>query len=160
MNTPTEALTHLRSNCRSLLLATVGAEGAPDASYAPFAEDEGGAFLILVSGLARHTGNLLRSGQASALLIDDEATTGQIFARRRVTYLCSVDTVARDSTAWRTGLEALQRRHGAVIATLRDLSDFQLLRLVPKHGMLVLGFGQAWRLTGPACTELQPVGPR
>jgi putative heme iron utilization protein len=160
MSDPAAAPAELRHHCHSAILATTGADGAPDASYAPFVEsgENDGAILILVSGLARHTGNLLRTGRASALLIEDEAASGQIFGRRRATYACRVEPVARDSAAWTTGITAMQARHGAVVTMLRDLPDFQLLRLVPESGTLVLGFGKAWRLSGPGCTTLEPIG--
>jgi hypothetical protein len=157
---PAADLSSLRANCRSLILATTGADGAPDASYAPFAEAGGpdGALLVLVSGLARHTGNLVRTGRASVMLIEDEANAGQIFGRRRITYACRVEPVQRDGAVWKAGVDALQARHGGLVTMLRDLQDFQLLRLVPESGTLVLGFGKAWRLTGPGCAEITPIG--
>ncbi len=39
-------------------------------------------------------------------------------------------------------------RFGAIISTLRELSDFKLVRLTPDHGTFVKGFGQAYRLEG------------
>ena len=139
------------------MLATADADGVPDASYAPFVDAGGhdGALLILVSGLARHTANLLQRRRVSVMLIEDESAAGQIFGRRRVTYACRVEPVVRDSAAWKSGLDALQARHGAVVTMLRDLKDFQLLRLVPEGGSLVLGFGKAWRLGGPGCATVE-----
>ena len=159
---PTAALDALRRECRTVILATVDAEAHPDASYAPFALEDGpaGALLLIVSGLARHTANLLGSRRASAMLIQDEAGAGQVFARRRATFACRVEAIARDTARWSAGIEALQARHGAVIGLVRDLGDFQLLRLVPEAGTLVLGFGKAFRLTGPGCRTIEPVGPK
>lgn len=158
---PTAALAALRETCRSIVLATVAADGVPDASYAPYVVEPGstGALLILVSRLARHTTNLLQSRTGSAMLIEDESATGQIFARRRITLSCRVEPIERRTAAWTSGLAALEARHGAIVATLRDLADFELLRLVPERGTLVLGFGRAFRLGGPGCTELVPIGP-
>ncbi len=155
------ALAHLRTTCRSAVLASVNPDGSPDASYAPVAESDldDGAFLIVVSELARHTGNLVRTRRVSALLIEDEASAGQIFARRRATFECRIEIVERGSAAWRRGFETLEARHGAAVKMLRELSDFQLLRLVPERGTLVLGFGRAWRLSGPRCDALEAIGP-
>lgn len=160
MGDATSALLELRTTCRTAILATASADGVPDASYAPFVDGGGhdGALLILVSGLARHTANLLHSRRASVLLIEDESAAGQIYGRRRVTYACRVEPVERESAAWTSGVNALQARHGAVVTMLRDLKDFQMLRLVPESGSLVLGFGKAWRLSGPACETIEAVG--
>jgi len=157
---PRESLTALRATCRSAILATTGADGSPDASYAPFVDAEGGSFLVLVSGLARHTANLLRTARTSVMLIEDESTAGQIFGRRRATFACRVEPILRATAAWTAGVDALQARHGTVVTMLRDLQDFQLLRLVPESGTLVLGFGKAWRLSGPGCGEIEAIGPR
>ena len=154
-------LAELHRHCRSALLATVDPEGSPDASYAPFAESgaSDGALLIAVSTLARHTANLVRTRRAAVLLIEDESASSQIYARRRATLECRIEIVERGTAAWRSGFDALQARHGAPVQMLRGLSDFQLLRLVPERGTLVLGFGRAWRLGGPGCIELEPIGP-
>lgn len=160
MSDPASALNALRTACRSLILATAAADGTPDASYAPFAIADDGSLLILVSGLARHTTNLRRSGRASAMVIEDEQATSQPYARRRVTYACRVEPVAPASQAWEDGVNALERRHGGVVTMLRGLRDFELLRLIPESGVLVLGFGRAWQLGGPGCSTLDPLGPR
>jgi len=156
---PLEALRALRADCRSAVLATTGEDGAPEASYAPFADDgaRAGAMLVLVSGLARHTAHLVRSGRASAMLIEDESSAAQIFGRRRAAFACRVEVIARDTDGWVAGVAALEARHGSVVTMLRDLKDFQLLRLVPESGTLVLGFGRAWRLSGPGCATLEPL---
>lgn len=159
---PATALAALRRECRTAILATVDTDAQPDASYTPFVDDAAtaGAVLILVSGLARHTANMLRSRRASVMLILDESGAAQVFARRRATFLCRVEEIARGSPTWASGVDALQARHGAVVAMVRELGDFQLLRLVPESGTLVLGFGRAFRLTGPGCEEIEPIRPR
>ena len=64
MNPPTD-LTAVREACRAfparfqtLQLATVSADGLPEASYAPFVADQG-RYWVYLSDLARHTANLL-----------------------------------------------------------------------------------------------------
>ena len=51
-----------RAGLRSAVLATVGADGAPLASYAPYITDEAGNFYVFVSALSRHTHDLLVRG--------------------------------------------------------------------------------------------------
>src|SRR5699024_2776139 len=93
-------LTALRKSQRSVVLATVGPEGCPEASYAPYVCDEWGNFYIFVSRLARHTHNLEIDRKASLLFIEPEDLVRQIFARRRLTYGCEVQPIARDAPKW------------------------------------------------------------
>jgi len=44
-----------QQNFRSLLLSTVDEAGLPEISYAPYVQDESGAFWLYLSDLARHT---------------------------------------------------------------------------------------------------------
>ena len=152
-------LTALRESQRSVVLATVGPEGYPEASYAPYVCDERDDFYIFVSRLARHAHNLETDRKASLLFIEPEELARQIFARRRLTYRCAVQPVAADVPEWNAQLACMQRRFGAVVATLSRLADFRLFRLVPLEGRYVRGFGQAfqwrrdqrdrWAYTGP-----------
>ena len=48
----------------SLQLSTIGENGRPESSYAPFVVDQNNYYYIYVSALARHTGNLLNDGRA------------------------------------------------------------------------------------------------
>ncbi|MCO6440804.1 MAG: pyridoxamine 5'-phosphate oxidase family protein [Nitrococcus mobilis] len=140
-------LTALRESQRSVILATVDSAGYPEASYAPYVCDERDAFYILVSQLACHTRNLEANCKASLLFIEPEDSTRQIFARRRLTYRCEGEPIARDTPQWVAQLAVMQRRFGAVVDQLGRLADFRLFRLVPLEGRYVRGFGQAfqWR---------------
>ncbi|MFM8397076.1 MAG: pyridoxamine 5'-phosphate oxidase family protein, partial [Pirellula sp.] len=71
----------------------------PNASYAPFVE-HAGAFYVLISGLAKHTSNLLTTGQCHVMFIADEKDSVNVFARKRVSYTCEVSIIERqESTA-------------------------------------------------------------
>lgn len=130
----------------SLMLSTADANGNLDASYAPFVKDEAYHFYIFVSGLSPHTQNLLSTAKASILLIDDEANTPQIFARRRLSYSCSVTPMSRDTEAWQQIIQAFHQRFGEIIDVLSSLQDFQLMRLTPDAGRFVVGFGAAYEV--------------
>ena len=77
----------LQHNSRSLMLATIGEQSLPRASYAPYVRDEAGNYYIYVSRLAEHTQELISNPVASVLLIEDESATKQIFARVRISHL-------------------------------------------------------------------------
>ena len=129
---------------QSIVLSTVGEDGAPNASYAPFVMDEGRNIYIYISTLSTHTRNLQTSGRASVLFIEDEANTEQIFARRRLTYDCATVQLKRDTDHWNQVVDCFQAHFGELIQVFRGLSDFQLYQLKPQSGRFVIGFGAAY----------------
>ncbi len=135
----------LRDSLRTVMLATVSADGEPDASYAPFVE-YAGCFYVLVSGLSQHTVNLLATAKAGLLFAEPEHRAKQIFARRRLSYRCAAYLIERDDDEWRIRLDQLGARFGGIVNVLRDLPDFRLFRLSPREGIYVRGFGQAYPL--------------
>lgn len=144
----------LLNQSRSLILATVSPDGRPLASYAPFIVDDRRQFYILISQLAAHTANLRQTGQASIMLIEDEGVAAQIFARRRVTFQCQATLVARDSAEGEAVLTDYEARFGRMAGLLKSLPDFQLFRLAPQSGSLVLGFGQVYQINGERFDDL------
>jgi putative heme iron utilization protein len=150
------ALARLRA-ARSLVLATLNEAGEPEASYAPFVIDEAGRFIVFVSRLSSHTANLLERGSASVLLIEDEADSAQIYARRRVSYRCNVERLDRAGKEGEVVLQGLAARHGEIIEVLRGLADFELVALRPRSGQLVVGFGRAYRLGGDRLDQLEHI---
>ncbi len=148
----------LSSQLQSLILATVNPDGSPQVSYAPYVMDESYQIYIFVSGLAAHTANLITTGEASVLLITDEAQSPQIFARQRLTYQCGGKPVPRDSPLWQTTTARFEERFGDIVQTLCSLGDFQLLQLSPRSGRFVMGFGAAYNVDPSHLDQLQP-GP-
>jgi len=144
----------LLDECRSLMLATVGESPTPEASYVPFVRDEQGNFYVFVSEMARHTANLRSGSPASAMLIEDEASAAQIFARRRATFTCQPEVLDRDSETCEATLKAFRERHGATVDTLAGMGDFHMVRLRPTSGRVVLGFASAYRATGEHWNQL------
>jgi putative heme iron utilization protein len=156
---PEETLGQLLRRAKTLQLATLDALGEPSISYAPFVQDDAGHFYIFVSRLSSHTQEILQHPQLSILLIEDEQTARQIFARTRVTYRCVAAVVAREEAGYALLLDAMEARFGNVVGLLRGLGDFVMFRLVPQSGRFVMGFGQAFVLAGDGLRELQHIGP-
>ena len=144
---PADVLAALKASMSTVHLATLGDNGLPHSGYAPFIFD-GVDIVIFVSQLALHTRDLLANGKVSAMMIDDESTAREIFARTRVSYQCEASVVAPNEKCYESLLDALQARHGKMIGLLRQLPDFVLFRLSPNAGQFVMGFGQAYKLTG------------
>ena len=152
-----ESFTNFKQSVKTLQLSSITNEGKPNASYSPFVVDKQGNFYIFVSQLASHTQDLLANPQASILLIQDEADTRQIFARRRISYQCGVEVVSDDSSDYLPMLNTLEERFGNVVELLRTLPDFILFKLTPYQGQYVKGFGKAYKLIGEGLLELEHI---
>ncbi|MCH9675526.1 MAG: pyridoxamine 5'-phosphate oxidase family protein [Gammaproteobacteria bacterium] len=151
-----EAAQFLRER-RSLIMATVDAEAMPEASYAPFVRTEDNAFYVYVSDLARHTRNLREQSRVSILLIEDEQSSAQLFARKRLTFQCDAHVVERETPKWTEVLDSFDKKFGQVMDMLRPLTDFHLWRLQPKSGRFVKGFAQAFRIEGATLDEFRHI---
>lgn len=143
-NKPIEPkVNELIESCKSVILATVDADGYPTASYAPFARS-GNKFYILVSYMAKHTKNLKEIGKVSAMFIEDESATKQIYARERLTLDVSTNEILRDTVEWNEATAKLQEAHGKILDILTGMQDFILIELITKKGAYVNGFGSAY----------------
>lgn len=154
-----QAALEFRRALTTVILGTVSASGDPEASVAPAVLGPDGSFLVYVSSLAAHTRNLLHSRKASVLLVEDEAKSSQPMARRRMTFACSVHPLVRDTGEFAASMPAFRQRFGAIVTQLECLPDFQLFRLTPQRGRLVLGFGQAYEVDPSDWSRLSRVGP-
>ena len=149
----------LHEGVQSLMLGTVGQEGFPRVSYAPYVRDGSGNFFVYLSHLSEHTSEMIANKVASVLLIEDESRVEQIFARIRISYLCDVIQIDRDDARYESTLTRFKDKFGNVISVLRSLPDFVLFQLSPKSGRVVTGFGQAYDLSGDHLDQLAHVGP-
>ena len=145
---PASVCAKLIEEMRSLQLSTVGTDGVPHCGYTPYLYQASGSFYIFVSQLAAHTRNLLANKTVAIMIIADEQSTSQIFARARVNYLCDATRVAPESQDYALVLDDYQQRHGKMAGLLRQLPDFILFQLQPMSGQFVMGFGKAYTLTG------------
>ncbi|MEM1110858.1 MAG: pyridoxamine 5'-phosphate oxidase family protein [Pseudomonadota bacterium] len=132
---------------RSLQIASLGEDGIPFASYAPFAIGDN-CLYVLLSDIAIHGVNLSRTPDASVLIIEDEDSATELFARIRVNYTVRAQQLAYEGDEWQTGVDALAQRHGERPRQLSQLADFRLFRLTPQKGRFVKGFGKAYTLAG------------
>lgn len=142
----TRSYLELIASQQTLLLSTASAKAVPDLSYAPFVRDLAGLFYIYVSDMACHTGNLLINPQASIMFIRPESQSGNLFARERAIFSCSVKEISRDSEIYMEQMQAMQDKFGKVINLLSSLSDFHLFVLRPESGRYIAGFGQAFSI--------------
>jgi putative heme iron utilization protein len=141
-----EEVREFQGGFRSVMMATVNQDGVPEASYAPYVTDGSGSYYVFVSGLARHTRDFQETGHVSLQFIENEEAARNPFARRRLTLLCDIAAIPRDSSVHDQMLGEFTRNFGKFVNTLRALPDFRLFRLTPRCGLYVRGFGQAFRV--------------
>ena len=156
--TKTEYLNFLKK-FRSLQLSTIGKNGRPESSYAPFVVDQNNQFYIYISALARHTKNLLHDSRAGIMFIEPEEQAENIFARKRLTFDCDAEIVVRESQEWMSIMSLFDDFARELMQTLRILADFQLIRLKPNSGLFVKGFGKAFEISGEKMDQLSHVNP-
>lgn len=131
---------------QSLILSTIDPNGVTQASYTPFISNSPVDFYILISDLASHTRYIKTCSLLGVLLIEDESSSNEIFARRRASLSCEVARVERASKGFNEILDAFENQHGKTVTLLRNLSDFHLFHLRVKKIRLVTGFGKAQTL--------------
>ncbi|MEZ8387469.1 heme utilization protein HutZ, partial [Vibrio splendidus] len=130
-----------------LQLATVDEEGRPNVSYAPFVQNQEGYF-VLISDIARHARNLKANPQVSLMMIEDEESSKQLYARKRLTFDAQASVVERETELWTQVIGQMQERFGEIIDGLSQLQDFSLFNLKAENGLFVKGFGQAYQVSG------------
>lgn len=132
---------------RTVLMAATGDGDLPDIGVTPVIrhEDE---FYIYPSHLSAHARAMLAAGQAAFLIIEDEGSAQNIWARQRIKFDAELIEINRKNDEFNLICDAFATAHGPTMGLIRDFSDFHLLRLRPLGGMMVLGFAQAYRLEG------------
>ncbi|MFM2600633.1 heme utilization protein HutZ [Vibrio fortis] len=136
-----------RQERRTLQLATVDEEGRPNVSYAPFVQNQEGYF-VLISDIARHARNLKANPNVSLMMIEDEESSKQLYARKRLTFDATASVVERESELWAQVIGQMKDRFGEIIDGLSQLQDFSLFNLKAENGLFVKGFGQAYQVSG------------
>ncbi len=154
-----EEYIHFPEEFNSVMMATISADGHPDASYAVYVFQDS-AYYVYISELARHTENLIHSGKVSLLFIENEEQAQNLFARQRMTLECSANEVERDSEHFNRILDLFEQRFGTIIQMLRSLTDFHLFRIEPNSGSYVRGFAQAYKLYGEGLRQIHLINDK
>jgi len=136
----------LINSVKTVILGTVNAENIPNISYAPFIINEAKNIYIFVSRISTHTDNLQTNARASIMLIEDEAKSKQLFARRRLTYSCHANAIEKNSAEWGHIANKFEKRFGNIVYMFRNLPDFNIIKFTPYQGLFVLDFGTAYRI--------------
>ena len=139
----TRALRDLIQSQRTAALGTLDAKGEAFVSRVPFAIDSArGSLIVHVSGLAAHTGNLIRHPRASLLVAQAETPGEPVHALARV----SIDVVAEacdQNTPEALARCAVYLARFPEAEPMTQLGDFRFIRLQPLGARQVAGFGAA-----------------
>lgn len=132
---------------RALVLGTLRQEGEVELSVAPFVPYAGG-LAVFLSELAPHTYHLRQHRRTEVLLLEDETTVRQAFARTRLSLTCQATLLERNEASAQEVLQMMEATFGGIVSLLRSLPDFHLFLLTPLTGRFIVGFGQAFRVEG------------
>lgn len=133
----------LHDTVLSVILSTINEDGTLETSYSPYVFKDG-HYYILTSDLAPHSNNMKNNPNISFLIIEDEANTTNMHARLRLSYRATVERVDRESKEFNQAIAALKERTGRTVDLLVSIADFNLYKITPTQGRLVLGFGKAY----------------
>jgi putative heme iron utilization protein len=147
-------LSELLSDFQSVILGTQGNNGYPFSSYAPFYYD-GEIIYIFISDIATHAKNIQSTPKVSALFIEDESKSKNIFARKRISLQCDVTQICRENERFYSVMEHFQDKFETSIVTmLMGMKDFNLYALAPMYGEATFGFGEAYNIGGEKMNKL------
>ena len=140
----------LTSELRRLLLArrtaalgTLDAEGLPHVSMVPYAIDATAPRLVLlISGLAAHTGHIQRQPRVSLLITDHETPGQPVHALGRLT-LAARATLAEPQTDDALTLRQAYLRRFPEAEPIGALPDFRYVGLQVQAIRQIAGFGAA-----------------
>ena len=149
-----KTITEFLDGYQSVVLGTHGSNGYPFSSYAPFYYD-GEQVYIFISNIATHAKNIQAIPQASAFFVEDENTSKNIFARKRITLQCDVSSISRDENTFANIMSHFQDKFDAdMVNMLMGMKDFNLYALKPIYGEATFGFGEAYNIGGEKMNEL------
>jgi putative heme iron utilization protein len=149
-----QKLSELLSDYQSVVLGTQGGNGYPFSSYAPFYYD-GEQVYIFISDIATHAKNIQATSLTSALFIEDESKSENIFARKRISLQCDVTAISREEERFNIVMEGFQDKFDAAMVTmLVGMKDFNLYALTPIYGEATFGFGEAYNIGGEKMNAL------
>lgn len=150
-----QKLSELLSGYQSVVLGTQGDNGYPFSSYAPFYYD-GEVVYIFISDIATHAKNIQTTLRASALFIEDESQSANIFARKRISLQCNVTPISRDEVKFTSVMEQFQKKFDrSLVSMLMGMKDFNLYALTPIYGEATFGFGEAYNIGGENMNQLE-----
>ena len=144
----------LISNMKTIIISSISKGNNPNASYAPSVIDSNKNFYVYISSLSKHTKNLANNPKASIMIIEDESSSENIFGRKRLTMDTVAHKIKRESEEWANTISIMETKFGETLTFLKNMTDFQMFKLVPQKGLLVHGFARAFRFDGEGLSNI------
>jgi putative heme iron utilization protein len=148
-------LNELLEPFQTVTLGTLGNNGYPFSSYAPFYYD-GEMIYVFISNIATHAQNVQTSPKASAFFIEDESITENMFKRKRISIQCDVHRIERETSQFEDIMPQFINKQGSTLQMLIGMADFNLYALKPIYGEATFGFGEAYNIGGEKMNQLVP----
>ena len=86
------------------------------------------------------------------MLIADEGSSQNIWARVRLKFTAHREIIERDSDAFHAMADKMVSEFGATMELIRQFSDFHMVKITPITGVIVTGFASAFTVAGPDFT--------
>ena len=134
---------------KTIFVSVTGDDGIPDLGTSPFIRDDMGSFYIYTSTLSAHVRALIKGNATRFLLIADEGQSQNIWARLRLKFTASVEVIERGTEQFNKTADEMEASFGATMGLIRQFSDFQMVKITPKRGVIVTGFASAFDVEGP-----------
>lgn len=141
LNVLKENYQQLVGSTKSVFLSTIGLDGDPFLSYAPFVEHKGKVYLYL-SQIAEHYRNMETNPAVDVMLVADESATKNIFARERARFKGQAKNIGNEG--YEEVFAKFEEKFGAPTFKMLRTLDFSLFELTLANGRYVIGFGQAF----------------
>ena len=142
-NNVQETLDNLHESVLTVILSTINKDGRVETSYSPYFFD-GNDYYVLISDLAPHSQNMKTNPDISFIIIDDESKTKNIYARRRLTSQALAEIVDKKSPLFEDIIDKLAKRVSKMVYMLSEMNDFNLFKITPTSGRIVIGFGKTY----------------
>lgn len=135
----------LHESVLSVILSTTNQSGEVETSYSPYFFD-GKDYYILISDLAPHSQNIKGNANISVFIIEDESQTKNIYARKRLSLQATAVMIEKDSEMFNSIIERFALRISKMVYMLSEMKDFNLFKISPMQGRLVIGFGKTYQI--------------
>lgn len=136
-----EAFENFDKDKYSLIVSSVSLKNIPLTNYSPFVKNEGN-YYICVSSYLPHYENMTHTKKAHVLIIEDESQASHIYARKRLYFNCTCESVEDEEKIF----ELFDERYASSLSFMREMKDFKIIKLIPEEKSLVLGFGAAYKM--------------
>ncbi|RXJ87083.1 HugZ family protein [Arcobacter sp. CECT 8985] len=132
---------------KSTVLSTLDENNYPFGSYAPFIKYNN-KYYVYLSDMAKHARNLKDNPKVSLFFIEDEQSSENIFARKRVVLQGKTIVIKRGSDEFEKILDKFEKLNEDTVKVTRKMIDFNLFEITPIYGEAVFGFGKAYNIGG------------